>query len=224
MNFTPDAIKPTLTAIFIFKPLVIMEDQIYADLTKGVHKPKKHKIAIFLCGSSGTGKTTAKQKILKDLGINGTFVDLNIDRITQMIGSREDAFQLYGKLIRRTIDDGYSFLYDGTCRDRGSMLRRIFLVKQNGYRVIMGMTYTTLQSALERILARADQPVPADIAKEIYQQVSKVAEGFMKSKNIDEIYLYNNEHTLTLLLHKAKNEIQCFHPDIDFYFDVSKYC
>lgn len=201
-----------------------MEESIYHQLTKGVHKPKKNKIAVFLCGSSGTGKTTTKQKILKDVGINGTFVDLNIDRITQIIGSREDAFQMYGKLIRRTIEDGYSFLYDGTCRDKGSMLRRIFLVKQNGYRVIMGITYTTLQTALDRILARTDQPVPADIAKEIYQQVSKVAEGFMKSKNIDDIYLYNNEHTATLLLHKAKSEIQCFHSDMDFYFDVSNYC
>ena len=29
-------------------------EQVYTQLTSGVHKPKKHKVALFLCGSSGT--------------------------------------------------------------------------------------------------------------------------------------------------------------------------
>lgn len=201
-----------------------MEEQVYAHLTKGVHKPKRHKIAVFLCGSSGTGKTSTKEKILNDAGLKGTYVDLNIDVVTQMIGSREKAFQMFGYLIRKTMEDGYSFLYDGTCRDKGSMSRRILLAKQSGYRTVMGMTYTTLQTALKRIMGRTEQPVPEGIAREIYEQVSKVAEGFMKSKNIDEVYLYNNEHTSTLIFHKAKKAIQCLHSNMEFYFDVSEYC
>jgi predicted ABC-type ATPase len=201
-----------------------MDEEIYAQLTKGVHKPKKHKIALFLCGSSGTGKTTTKQKILNDSGLKGTYVDLNIDSVTQMIGSRQKASQLFGYLIRKTIEDEYSFIYDGTCRDKGSMTRRINSAKQKGYRVIMGITYTTLDTALKRIIDRTEQPVPENIAREIYQQVENVAEGFMKSTNIDEVYLYNNEHTSTLIFHKAKKAIKCLHSDMDFYFDVSNYC
>lgn len=201
-----------------------MEGQVYAHLTTGVHKPKKHKIAVFLCGSSGTGKTSTKQQVLKDAGITGTFVDLNIDTVTQIVGSREKAFQMFGQLIRQTMEDGYSFLYDGTCRDKGNMARRILASKQKGYRTVMGMTYTSLDTALKRILGRTEQPVPENVAREIYHQVSDVAEGFVKSKNIDEIYLYNNEHTSTLIFHKAKKAVQCFHSDMGFYFDVSEYC
>lgn len=201
-----------------------MDEQVYAQITKGVHKPKKNKIAVFLCGSSGTGKTTTKQQILNDSGLKGTYVDLNIDHLTQMVGSREKAFQMFGYLIRKTIEDGYSFLYDGTCRDKGSMARRILLARQSGYRTVMGITYTSLQTALSRILRRTEQPVPEDVVREIYGQVSNVAEGFVNSKNIDEVYLYNNEHTSTLMFRKAKKEIQCLHSDMDFYFDVSEYC
>jgi len=201
-----------------------MDEQVYAQIIKGVHKPKKHKIAVFLCGSSGTGKTTTKQQILDRAGLKGTYVDLNIDVVTQMIGSREKAFQMFGYLIRKTMAEGYSFLYDGTCRDKGSMMSRILMAKQSGYRTIMAMTYTSLQTALKRILGRTEQPVPEDVAREIYGQVSKVAEGFVTSKNIDEVYLYNNEQTSTLMFHKAKKEIQCLHSDMNFYFDVSEYC
>lgn len=201
-----------------------MEEQVYAQITKGVHKAKRHKIAVFLCGSSGTGKTSTKQQILNIAGLKGTYVDLNIDTVTQIVGSREKASQMFGYLIRKTMEDGYSFLYDGTCRDKGSMGRRILLAKQSGYRTVMGITYTTLDTALKRILGRTEQPVPEDVVREIYGQVSKVAEGFVKSKNIDEVYLYNNEHTSTLMFRKAKKEIQCLHSDMDFYFDVSEYC
>jgi len=201
-----------------------MEEQIYAHLTKGVHKPKKHKIAVFLCGSSGTGKTTSKQKILDDAGLKATYVDLNIDLITQTVGSRDQALRIYGYLIRQTMKDGYSFLYDGTCRDRGSMAKRILLAKDLGYRTVVGMTYTTLDTALKRILGRSEQPLDEEIAKEIYGQVSKVAESLVKLKTVDEVYLYNNEQTSTLIFHKAKKSVQCLHSDMEFYFDVSDFC
>jgi predicted kinase len=201
-----------------------MEEQIYARLTNGVHKPKKHKIAVFLCGSSGTGKTTSKEKILNDAGLKGTYVDLNIDSISQLLTSREQALRIYGYLIRQTMQDGYSFLYDGTCRDRGSMAKRILVAKELGYRTIVGMTYTTLETALKRILARSEQPLDDEIAREIYGQVSKVAESLVKLKTVDEVYLYNNEHTSTLIFHKAKKSIECLHSDMDFYFDVSDFC
>lgn len=201
-----------------------MEEKIYAQLTDGVHKPKKHKIAVFLCGSSGTGKSTTKQQILKDAGIRGTYVDLNIDIIRPIVGSQDKASAIFGHFIKKTMEDGYSFVYDGTCRDKGSMIRRISAAKQKGYHIVMGMTYTTLDTALNRILGRSDQPLDETIARDIYRQVSKVIEGFMTVRNIDELYLYNNEHTSTLIYHKAKKSVQCLHSDMKFYFDVSEYC
>ena len=204
--------------------MVIMEEEIYTQLTDGVHKPKKHKMAVFLCGSSGTGKSTTKDQILKDAGIRGTYVDLNIDMIRPIVGSQDKATAIFGYFIKRTLEDGYSFVYDGTCRDKGSMVKRISAAKQKGYRIIMGMTYTTLDTALQRILGRSNQPLDENIAREIYQQVSKVIEGFMTVRNIDELYLYNNERTSTLIFHKSKKSVKCFHSDMDFYFDVSEYC
>ena len=202
---------------------VIMED-VYSALTRGIHRPKKHKVALFLCGAAGTGKTSTMRNILKDVGIKGTFVYLNLDVIADMTGSRETAFQMFGRLVRRTMDDGYSFVFDGTCRDTKSMPIRISTAHQNGYRVVIGITYATLNTALHRILHRTHQPVPEDIAREIYRQFSNVGESFMKLKTVDDVYLYNNEHTSTLILHKDKKSVQCFHSDSDFYFDVSGYC
>lgn len=201
-----------------------MEEHIYAQLIEGVHKPKKHKTAVFLCGSSGTGKSTTKQQILSDAGIRGTYVDLNIDMIRPIVGSQDKATAIFGYFIKRTLEDGYSFVYDGTCRDKGTMTRRILKAKELGYKVVMGMTYTTLDTALHRILGRSNQPLDENIARDIYEQVLNVAEGFMKLKTIDEVYLYNNERTSTLIFHKAKKSVQCLHSDMDFYFDVSKYC
>lgn len=198
-------------------------DDIYQELTKGVRKPK-NKLAMFLCGAAGTGKTTARSLFLKDAGIKTTFVTLNIDDIRPRVGTQEAARSVFVKLINQTIKDGYSFLYDGTCRDRKNTVMRIKEAKDRGYTVILGITYASLGTALNRVRKRVDQPLSDELVREIYDHLKRNIETYMSIEDIDEVYLYNNEKSTKLIFYKNVKRVECISPESAFYFDISKYC
>jgi predicted kinase len=199
-------------------------EEIYSSLIKGVRKPTKHKVALFLCGAAGTGKTTSKYKFLYDSKIRTSFVVLNIDDIREIVGTQEKAKRVFLYATERVIKEGYSFLYDGTCRDRTNMLKIMEHVHSLGYKSILGVTYTSLRTALDRISKRVNQPLSEEVARDIYQHLTKNIETYMDKSFIDEIYLYNNEHTSKLIFTRKDKTIQCITPDSAFYFDVSNYC
>lgn len=198
-------------------------EEIYKSLTKGIRKPK-NKIALFLCGAAGSGKTTSRSKFLDDVNMKTTFVTLNIDEIRPLIGSQEAAREVFGKLTDKAIEDGYSLLYDATCRDRSNIIARMKQLKEKNYKVILGITYASLGTVLGRVRRRVDQPLDQDIAKDIYQHLKKNVESYMSVSEIDEVYLYNNEQTSKLIYVRKAKKIYCMSPESNFYFDISKYC
>lgn len=200
-----------------------MEDELYAKLTEGVRKPTKNKLALFFCGAAGTGKTTGRHKFLRDTKLKTSFVYLNIDDLKNVEG-REQMRVLFNKFVKRSIEDGYSIFYDGTCRNKTETIELIKDLKSKHYKIILGMVYSTLPTALKRIEERRGQFLTETAGKDIYQHMSKNAETYMSVKEIDELYLYNNEQTITLIFQKTKKEIKCISPDTEFYFDVSEYC
>lgn len=199
-----------------------MEDEVYSRITEGIVKPKKHKLAIFICGASGTGKTTMRHKFLRDAKIKTTFVYLNLDDIKEV--GLEEARRLLQALTKRVIENGYSLFYDGTCRNKNDTIETMKSLKARDYRIILGMTYTTLPTALKRLDERRGQYLSESAAKDIYQHMTKNAETYMDLKQIDELYLYNNENNVTLIFRKSNKRVECLMPESDFYFDVSKYC
>ena len=198
-------------------------DSLYKALTKGVRKPKR-KIALFLCGAAGSGKTTTRDMFLNDAKIQTSFVTLNIDQIRPTIGSQEAARPVFQHLIDRTIEDGYSFLYDGTCRDKNNITRRIRELKQKGYRIILGITYASLGTVLGRVQRRTDQHLEDDKVRDIYDHLKKHVELYMSMDEIDEVYLYTNETSTKLIFTRKANKVTCISPTSAFYFDVSTYC
>ena len=199
-----------------------MEEQIFSRITEGIVKPKKHKLAIFICGASGTGKTTMRHKFLRDAKIKTTFVYLNLDDIKEV--GLEEARRLLQGLTKRVIEHGYSLFYDGTCRNKNDVVDTMKTLKNKDYKIVLGMTYTTLPTALKRLDERRGQYTSESVAKDIYQHMTKNAETYMDLKQIDELYLYNNEDTVTLIFRKSDKRVECLMPESDFYFDVSKYC
>lgn len=199
-----------------------MEEEIYQRLTEKARKPKKHKLAIFICGASGTGKTSMRYKFLNDAKIKTSFVYLNIDDIKEV--GREEARVIFNHSLLRAIEDGYSVFYDGTCRNKRDVSDTMKLLKSKNYKIILGMSYTSLPVALKRLEDRQGQFVSESVAKDIYQHMTKNADVYMDMKEIDQVYLYNNENTTTLIFKKTKKEVQCLLPKEDFYFDVSQYC
>jgi predicted ABC-type ATPase len=198
-------------------------EEIYADITKGVRKPK-NKLAMFLCGAAGTGKTWNQPKILQVANITTTFVTLNIDDIRPIIGTQEAARKIFNQLFNKTLEDGYSLLYDGTCRDKGNTVHRMKKLKAAGYKIIVGVMYAPLDLVLRRIRRRTRQPLEEDVARDIYAHLKKNIEIYMSIDDIDEIYLYNSEHAAKLLYSRKGDEVNCVDPKSDFYFDISKYC
>jgi predicted ABC-type ATPase len=198
-------------------------DDLYKEITKGVRR-SKNKVALFLCGAAGSGKTSSKEQFLKDVGMKTTFVTLNIDDIRPRIQSNESIRDVFNSLIDQTIEDGYSFLYDGTCRDKTNINQRIQSVHDKGYKIVMGITYASLGTVLGRVRRRVDQPLEDDVARDIYAHLRKNVEQYMSIKTIDEVYLYNNEHSIKLIFKRKGETVTCVSPNSNFYFDVSKYC
>jgi predicted ABC-type ATPase len=205
-----------------------MEDEIYQRLTAGVAKPKKNKLAIFICGASGTGKTSMRHKFLRDLKIKTTFVYLNLDDIKEV--GLEEARKLLQAITSRVIEDGYSIFLDGTCRNKQETVDRIKTLKSKGYKVMVGMVYASLPVVLKRLDERRGQYVSESVAKDIYQHMKKNAETYINIKQIDELYLYTNETSPNLIVSfdNNKKQVTCVAGAEEgleeFYFDVSKYC
>lgn len=198
-------------------------EELYSSITKGVRK-QKHKTALFLCGAAGTGKTTLRNTFLDDVGMKTTFVTLNVDMVRDVVGDQATARTVFGKLTDKAISDGYSILYDATCRDKSNIVSRMKELKSKGYKLILGVVYATRKTMLGRIQRRENQPLDEKIAQDIYSHLSKNVETYMSLKELDEVYLYNNETTAKLIFKRTAKKVYCISPDTAFYFDVSKYC
>ncbi len=97
-------------------------------------------------------------------------------------------------------------------------------MKAKKFHTVIAIVYTSLPTALERIAKRTDQPVPEEVVRDLHAFFKTKAERFMNLPRVDDLYLYNNETELNLLLQKKKKQVVCSKPDGDFFFDVSKYC
>jgi predicted ABC-type ATPase len=201
-----------------------MEEEVFQRMTSMARRPTKHKLAIFSCGASGVGKTSSKDSFLKTAGIKTSYVYISVDKLRLLSGSHETAQKLLSYITDRAIEEGYSIFRDATCRNKNAMIQEISNAKKNGYKVIFAMTYAELPTVLKRVRERIAQQTDEAIVRDIYQHMKKNAEVYMKLDEIDEMYLYNNDKTSQLIFYRDKKKIHCIHPEMNFYFDVSKYC
>lgn len=201
---------------------LIMED-IYNQLTKGVRR-SKNKTILILCGGAGVGKTTLRNKIIEDSKIRQKLITVSLDELKLVVGSYRKSKPIVNDLLRILVKDGYSILHDGSCRDENVTADRIKYYKSNGYKVILGIVYASLETVINRVSKRTEQPMSEREVKGFFNDLSKVAESYINMDNIDEVYLYNNENTSKLIFYKKEKQIHCKSPETEFYFDVSKYC
>ena len=177
-------------------------------------------IGLLVCGPSGVGKTSNINKMLENAGIRKELTIIDPDKLSNE--SHEERSKVALENVKKTIEDGESFCYTATCggmRIINDLIRRM---KARKYRTIVAIVYTSLPVALERIRKRKHQPVPEDVVKDLHTFFKTKAERYMK---LDvEIYLYNNETDFNLLLSRKNKKIVCRDGDMDFYFDVSRYC
>jgi predicted ABC-type ATPase len=179
------------------------------------------KVGFLICGPSGVGKSSHVDLMLSNAGFNMKFLLIDPDKITG-VSHREQSFIAF-KEVANAINEGKSFVYVATCGGTKDMTDIIKKMKDNDFRTIVAISYTSLGKALERIKKRIGQPVPEEVVRDLHQFFTRKAEMYMTMPNLDEIYLYNNETDFNLLLSKKHNKILCSE-NSNFYFDVSKYC
>ena len=201
-----------------------MEEELFQRMSATARRPIKHKRAIFSCGASGTGKTVGKELFLKNAGIKTSFVYINIDKIRMITGDHGSAQKMLKYIVKRTVEEGFSLFWDATCRNKHDIVEQMKDMKSKGYKIVFSLTYAELPTVLKRVKERITQQTDESIVRDIYQHMKKNAEVYMNVKDIDEVYLYNNDQTSQLIFYRDSKKIQCIHPEMKFYFDVSKYC
>lgn len=200
---------------------MIMENEIYARLTKGIRKPRVHKIAVLLCGAPGTGKTSNEKHILNDANIHTQLVSLNSDEVLKIVENRNTALQITTNIAHRLIADGYSFIWQASCVYPPPKLHFTEKLKAAGYNVIMAITFASLNIAIDRISHRKDQPLDEKLIRQAHTEFHKKGHVYLEDPNIDELYLYNNDETIKLIYERKNNIVYCHSSESDFYFD---YC
>jgi len=197
---------------------------IYERLKKGVRK-QKTKTAVFICGTSGSGKSSNRKTILNEMNFSKTYISINLDDIITESKQVDHSRGTLDFILKETVNDGYSLVYDGTCRYPKYVSHRMSYVKQHGYKIILAIVYADLNTILERIKKRHEQPLTEDFVKTVYHEVSKKVEFFMNFKEIDEVYLFSNESERTkLVFSRDEKRVHCISPNEQFYFDISRYC
>jgi predicted ABC-type ATPase len=171
-----------------------------------------------VCGPPGVGKSSHISEMLKKSGLKGkNIIDPDQLEASTHLEKSEKALEL----VKESIDKKKSFIYVATCGGLKVIISLLAAMKKGGFRTIVAISYTNLSTALERIKKR-EQVTPEEVTRDLHAFFATKAEAYMKLRNLDEVYLYNNETEFNLLYSRKKKKIVCTAGD--FYFDVSKYC
>jgi predicted ABC-type ATPase/predicted GNAT family acetyltransferase len=175
---------------------------------------------VLVCGPPGTGKSSNLLKLLRDIGAN---VDKVVDP-DKLAGTHEEQSKKAMETLKYTIETGEPVVYVAACHGLRTIRAILGRMKDLKYTTKVVIVYTTIPTALKRIAGRTTQPLDPDIAKEVHEFFATKAEAYLTMPDIDELYLYNNETDLTLLLTQKEKTVTCYLPNGEFYFDISKYC
>jgi predicted ABC-type ATPase len=175
-------------------------------------------IGILICGPSGVGKTSNLSKIFDKVGAHPSILDP--DKRSEKEHQERSSKTL--EEVHEYISEKKSFAYVATCGGITIIKDLLKKMKVEGYRTIIVIVYTSIETAIERISKR-EQHTPEEVILDLHSFFTKKAEYYMKARNVDEILLYNNETKFLLLLDKKDKKIHC-HSKEKFYFDISPYC
>ncbi len=212
-------------------------DRVAPPLVKSAPKPEQP-LAIFMCGPAGSGKTTIRGPLLEDLGIDDdNIIKADPDEIIQsfeqwkgpgrMQCHSASSYILYDILMPIFAASGYHVVFDTTCRDVGFAEKFMRLLKKHGYYIIMSSVYVSKKTALKRTEERgriSGRVVPRQFVELIYDQFMKAAKQYMKTKEIDEIRLFNNEGSSAIMIfHRKDGEVLLKEGGYKFYFSLKDF-
>ena len=178
-------------------------------------------IGFLICGPPGVGKSTNIKSIVTKVTTLSDILILDPDKRSEK--DHEERSKNTLEEVYTTIEKKNNFVYIATCGGIKIITNILKTMKESNYKTIVCIIYTDEKTASDRILLR-EQKTPPEVIKDLHSFFSKKASRYMSMKNIDELFLYNNQKEFTLLLQKKEKKITCFNKDLTFYFDISSYC
>jgi dephospho-CoA kinase len=127
----------------------------------------KNKIAIFICGSGGSGKSTFSktyfptytiidvdiiyEELLIESGLHLKIKNFNEEQIKQAAGLFEKSKSLNDKKFNDTITKGDNMVIDSIGRDSETIMYQRSYLEKMGYTTYMIMMYAELDICIERV-------------------------------------------------------------------------
>ncbi len=209
-------------------------ERVAKPLVAGRPRPQQP-IAIFMCGPAGSGKSTIRQQVIRDHGIEPDNVIIadpdEIIRTFEQWNSPgrmkchyASSYILYDILMPFFAQSGYHIVFDTTCRDVKFTEYHMKALKKANYYISLTEVYISKKTALKRVAEREKQNVrivPREFVELIYDQFMKAAKAYMKTKEIDEIRLFNNEGSSAIMVyHRKDKEVLYSDKKHKFYFSL----
>lgn len=173
---------------------------------------------LILCGPPGCGKSTIKNTLLREIGIED-YINIDPDEIREILMSNGVTFpddktmsaitNNFNKRISDfSLDNGYNIIFDTTGQNFKAVSDLIYQSKKVGYKSFFTIIYASLQTCQRRVQNRNDYlkttgskriELPLDIAGKIYDGFIKKDKGtasmFLLDYPVkaDTVYIYNND-------------------------------
>ena len=171
---------------------------------------------LLVCGGSGAGKSSHLKDIVKDARMR-SFLLIDPDQMNAP--NHVVASKMAFETLHETIASRKNFAYVGTCAGTRNIHEILRIMKEHGYRVVVAIVHVNLDTAIERVRARKEQPVPEKVVRELYDYFKKGARNYLKFSEIDELFLYSNDPDFTKLGVRKEDQWTIFERR-PFYFTL----
>lgn len=162
----------------------------FSNIIKKLHVSTNKK-AIIICGIPGAGKTTLRNKLIRQKKLTNYFVN-DPDLFLPFFNNDYDkTAEITKKIIEPyIISKGYNIIYDKTCSYIKDTEKLINLLKKNNYYIEFHILFTDINVAIERVNKR-ERKIPIDIIIHKNKEITDNKNKYLELK-ADEIHLYNN--------------------------------
>jgi len=154
-------------------------------------KPPKNPIALFICGIPASGKSTIRNKLIKDLKLKNYFLIDPDEYLKYFDNDYNNTATYITKLENEAVRNNYHIIFDKTCSYMKSLDKYIKILKAKGFKIIIYIIQVDIQTAIERNKTR-DRIVPAKVLYEKYQIFLNNKMKFL-DLNFDELHIINNK-------------------------------
>lgn len=183
--------------------------------------------AIVMVGGPGSGKSLAQQDCVNKLKMNmDDFVILDKDDIYKNLFNMNNHCYyvpsdkigiefVNDENITYASENGYNVIIDSTGKDYSKTYQEsIMRFKNKGYRVVICITLLDIAIGLQRVEKRRLQTgrgVTKEYLEKTYKTMSDVIPKYfnLSDKEVDAIFVYDNESDLGLMFEKFRNEFIC---------------